>query len=721
MKRIFFAVLSFFCVGVSFAAGSSSGTGRNTAVRCLRIAESQLISCDFANAVRQAELGLSYDPTVADLYYIKAAAMRNLSAPRGDVLETVRTAFLGGDWLGYNRIPARILLADLLCDTGDYSGSLGILDAEPLVYSADAELIRIKNYYRTGTSESLAEARRRINSARRIYPADGRFVRAFFSYECAFAIRAAVSGQYDIPSEVSMIASSYMSAFPDYSAGDMQLETMASFFVSGDSRDRLLRSIHARNFSSPLFAAAAFDGGIISADEAAETFCRSAGNSVALEELEYFVSRFAGSEMPALLEEFLVSYGGTVRVDSDADLEYESSVRYERGRPASVCFYGNDETDSVPYIECDFGTPVRLVSAGTGTEIEYSVYPSVASVRLKNGGGIFPAGTSFEFVNGDMLFAPVDMAVPAVFSAAGIEFFVPSLNSGLSALSDEKLVSACSSVSCPTSERENSAAEYALYGGDIVSVSFYDGQKLYAAASLTASGEFVRRLDTDGDGYMETEEFYGTDRGAAESGSKAPDLYAESVFGKFAADMGFCLHKIQIDRDGDSVPEFTEEYGDGETVSFWDTDGDGIQEFTHIVRSGKNGEPSEEKSVFRLSASEPPVSVLFSGGQPVSVETGGKTEAVIKGGAGNVFWLGEVPEPENLEFLAGLSGASVPEQGVPCVFTADGGRIIAVRAGDSYFCRFVPAGTPETAAESMEISEIRGESGSAADIQEQRP
>ena len=106
---------------------------------------------------------------------------------------------------------------------------------------------------------------------------------------------------------------------------------------------------------------------------------------------------------------------------------------------------------------------------------------------------------------------------------------------------------------------------------------------------------------------------------------------------------------------------------------------------------------------------------------PVSVETGGKTEAVIKGGAGNVFWLGEVPEPENLEFLAGLSGASVPEQGVPCVFTADVGRIIAVRAGDSYFCRFVPAGTPETAAESMEISEIRGESGSAADIQEQRP
>ena len=48
------------------------------------------------------------------------------------------------------------------------------------IYSADAEFIRIKNYYRIGTEDSIEQARLKINAARRIYPNDVRFPNIFF-------------------------------------------------------------------------------------------------------------------------------------------------------------------------------------------------------------------------------------------------------------------------------------------------------------------------------------------------------------------------------------------------------------------------------------------------------------------------------------------------------------------------------------------------------------
>ena len=141
-KKLFaFSVILFFSVCV-FSQSYANKANRKTAERCLKIAESCLISNDYVNAKKQVELGLTYDDSISDFYYIKAAVQLHDSKPKADVITTIRTAFSKDNWISYSLNGARILLADLLCETKLYEESMGILDQEPYIYSADAEIIR---------------------------------------------------------------------------------------------------------------------------------------------------------------------------------------------------------------------------------------------------------------------------------------------------------------------------------------------------------------------------------------------------------------------------------------------------------------------------------------------------------------------------------------------------------------------------------------------------
>ena len=183
MKKVSVFLMLLICFPLAVVAASSAGAAnRKTAVRCLKLAENYLSSRDFENAMVQAELGLSYDDTVSYLLYIKAAAKSGLGAPRAEVLPLAVKALTEGEWVDYNRDGARILYADLLCDTGEGAQAVAVLDANPFIYSSDAEFIRTKAYYRMLTPESIEKARSKVNAARKIYPADMRFPRLFFTY-----------------------------------------------------------------------------------------------------------------------------------------------------------------------------------------------------------------------------------------------------------------------------------------------------------------------------------------------------------------------------------------------------------------------------------------------------------------------------------------------------------------------------------------------------------
>ena len=114
-----------------------NSANRKTAERCLNLSENFMLNSDWQNALNQAELGLAYDDSISDLFYVKAASLSNLGARKADVIETIRQSFAKDNWINYTKNSARILYADMLCDTGLYDESLAVLDEQPLLYSSN--------------------------------------------------------------------------------------------------------------------------------------------------------------------------------------------------------------------------------------------------------------------------------------------------------------------------------------------------------------------------------------------------------------------------------------------------------------------------------------------------------------------------------------------------------------------------------------------------------
>lgn len=257
-----------------FAQNSAVSANRNTALRCLKLAQNCLVGGEWENAVKQAELGLAYDNSISDLVYIKAAAQINLGKNRSEIIDLVNLSFEKNNWIGYTQNGARILLADLLSDTGKYEDSMGILDAEPFIYSADAEFIRIKNFYRIGTAESINNARLKVNSTRRIYPKDVRFPEIFFLFETMFLNKAENDGlEYVIPEIVKNISNTYIAKLPDYTGKNPQMELQASLFANDDDKVRLVNAIDAKDQTvNPLLAIAGLKVGLYNDQQAYDLF-----------------------------------------------------------------------------------------------------------------------------------------------------------------------------------------------------------------------------------------------------------------------------------------------------------------------------------------------------------------------------------------------------------------------------------------------------------------
>lgn len=357
-KKLFFVLCSLFFCFIS-AQNSYETANKNTAIRCLKLAENCLLNGDFENALKQAELGLAYDNNVSDLFYVKAAAEINLNEKKSDVLEEIKKAFECDNWVNYKKNAARILYADLLCDTDNYELSMQILDEEPFIFSADAEFIRIKNLYRIGTENSIENARLKLNSAVRVYPADERFANLFFTFETALLKNAKILNEnYEIPQIVQVISNFYIPKLPDYEGKNPEIELFASFFASEQTKNRLVRAIDSKEQTvHPLMAVAGLQAGLYSQEQAFNLFFQTVYDSVLLSDLEYFALQITEPQVETLFIEKLLNFNGTIFIDSDLDLQNEIEINYLSGRPVTIkCDLNNDDNIEL-YAECDFGSP----------------------------------------------------------------------------------------------------------------------------------------------------------------------------------------------------------------------------------------------------------------------------------------------------------------------------------------------------------------------------
>ncbi len=688
MKKCrFFFVCLVLIAGMqqAFAQNKSvASANRKTAERCLSLSENYMLNSDWQNALNQAELGLSYDESISDLFYVKAAAQSNLGFTKAQVLQTIKESFTKDNWINYTKNSARILYADILCATGQYEQSLAVLDMEPLLYSADSEFIRIKNYYRMGTTASIAQARARLNSSRKIYPKDVRFPNLFFMFEMAFMNYAERTGTpYEIPELVQTIADSYIAKLPDYSSTDIESEIIALLFCSGEQQKRLLKAVGEKSQDHPLYAYAALKAGIISEEKAFNLFFDSSKDNYSLGLLENFSMLITDEALIQNFSDHLNSLTGTVYIDNDLDLIDELTVVYERGRAKSILYDQNSDGVAELNAQCDFGTPVALSLDGGKIDLVYDDYPCVGKVTDSTDGNVY------HFLSYDFSFDPFEMTVDTLFSRFNTDFYIPLIDSEIETPDKYQLAKNASSLELATKERDGSRVIYTIFEGRPVFAVFMSNGNRYAYATIEPGCPFVRYSDSDGDGVYETAETFDID-----NENKYTDLIdiqiVKNIFGENVFSEKLFIKKIEVDRNADTIIEFSEQYlGNNGKISSWDTDNDGNLDYEYIRYPDAPDTKLTEETIFYAKDGTEFVSLQNEDGVPTVLKYEGELVDVVKGQTQNFYWVGEQGSltQENAVSDAVKDGIT---DGAVMLVKIEENRVSVIKIGSAYFLRIVP-------------------------------
>lgn len=699
-KSIFAVIFSVFLFSLS-AQNSYQVANKNTAVRCLKLAENCLMSRDWNNALKQAELGLSYDDSISDLIYVKTAALMNMNSKKADVLGQINKAFEFDNWVNNKKNGARILYADLLSDTGKYEDSMNLLDSQPFIFSADAEFIRIKNMYRMGTSQSIENARLKLNSAIRIYPSDSRFANLFFMFEMALLQNYAILGiNYEIPDIVKTVANYYISKLPDYDGKNLELELLASFFASSDMQNRLVRAIDSKEQTvHPLLAVAGLQVGLYSEKKAVELFFETVENAFCLSDLEFLTLHLRDSEVSDFLMEKLLNYDGFVYVDCDFDLQNEVIIEYKTGRPLNInCDFDNDGNQDF-YAKCDFGSPEIVQLQGEKVSVYYEQYPFVSKIILHDNSKTDEVQqnkqTVLNYFGKEFSFAPVELKENDVFGMLGLDFYVPVFTNTQFSLPDfDSLYKNAISVEYPVKERENAKVVYTIFQGETISAVFLQNEKNYAFCNFS-NIPFGRAVDFDDDGVYETLEQYDLILENPDASSLYEPEFLSDIFGEnFLHQMinenkKIYLKKISIDRNSNHFYEYAEEYlADNGKISFWDNNDDGVIDCKHIRFPQKNGESLQEESVFYDKDGKMIVSIIFVDKTPIKMFEPDKEVLINAGENKNFYWIEDV-QPLQVENQI-LDSFKNMKQGAVEIFESEGARFSIIKVEEDYFCKLLP-------------------------------
>lgn len=697
MKRI----LSAFLLSVSFFAfaldpiksgdalkDSADLANRRTALRCLSNATNYASEKNYEAAMSQAQLGIAYDDSISDLWYVVAASSSAVGKTKAEILPVLEKSLRINNWVNYNRDNARLMAADILCETGNLARALDLLDSKPMLYSSDAEFVRVKIYYRIGDAESVSKARNKIDGARRIFPSDTRFPLVFFKFENPDALDATAKRLAD--GFIGQI-SQYQEASPDKNA---ELEVYAASFAEGEKKVRMLKSFAARGLEHPLYAQEALKAGLIDQQHAFEYLCNFAEKEIDVQMFKNLLSKMEDEKVVEYISKYMESFGGSFSEDTDGDGNANLLVKYTRGRPQEI-FYDRNQDGKLEWtVDCDFGVPVAGKLEEKNMYFEWAQFPFLSSLAFSSSDKKTLAGEKFTFSGESLKWTPVLIERDDFISIkTGKDFFYPALNNNISGISNSELLDAASGFEIDSLKMEGEKICFILLGGNVTQAMYYRDNVLYAQAQFEGNIPVLRVVDFDNDGVFETTEFYDLDeKGDMNVHSLSDEReIMQNLYGVPSSGAEFYLRMVQIDTDRDTVPDFTEEYlpGGGKITS-WDTDSNGKWNVRHVVYA-KDSEGQKEDSMFYLLPKNYLVTISSLNGVPVKVSCGVEDYSVSLAQSGSLYWLSK--NDVDLEsrkmillenkVLDALDKADV--QGLTQIVEESGLRAICIRIAESNF------------------------------------
>ena len=132
-----------------------------------------------------------------------------------------------------------------------------------------------------------------------------------------------------------------------------------------------------------------------------------------------------------------------------------------------------------------------------------------------------------------------------------------------------------------------------IYEGD------FENDKKYAVCDFTKGLPYYRYVDYDNDGYYETSEIYDFLSEDDEFDRAEERKLIESVFTKASGMENLYLQKVQIDRNANTIIEYSEQFiENGGKIILWDNDDNGIWDCQYIKYPQKNDEPLKEETIY---------------------------------------------------------------------------------------------------------------------------
>ncbi|MBQ7158875.1 MAG: hypothetical protein IJS09_05570 [Treponema sp.] len=323
-------------------------------------------------------------------------------------------------------------------------------------------------------------------------------------------------------------------------------------------------------------------------------------------------------------------------------------------------------------------------------DIVYGSWPWIQTARYN-----MTNNTHLDFnVTGETLrWTPFVMQpIESIKQALGFDFFFPVIQAEAVPVSAVELLHSSSNYTLPSDERKDALITVSVLDG-VAQIARYtvDG-KMYAQAQFDNGIPVIRVVDRDGDGLFETTEFYGFSPNRRQNVlSKSDEMQIiTNLFGSPSSGTGFYVRMIQIDTNGDTIADFTEEYLEGEgKIASWDTTGDGKWNTRYIKLPKTTDGVLREESLFHHPLTNAEVRVSFENGMPVQVQDGNRTLMVTPSYITGFYWVGTVGTDENAKKIMDVLNQTA-DQGVSVIAGNEKERILGIRVGKMYFGEMVP-------------------------------
>ncbi|MBP5284172.1 MAG: hypothetical protein J6Y93_05855, partial [Treponema sp.] len=322
--------------------------------------------------------------------------------------------------------------------------------------------------------------------------------------------------------------------------------------------------------------------------------------------------------------------------------------------------------------------------------ITYDNWPYVKDVKLYYDSRY---NMTMKMIAETLNYSPFGMKPNEVIkNSLGTDFFFPFVISPVPDLYSGDALNRCALYyEIPSDERPGARIRFSLLDGVPQIIRYYENDVMYAQTQCENGYPQIRIVDKDGDGLFETTEFYAmTDKVKQSPGKLSFSTFhsaedslqiIRNLYGFEYGNSGLYLKMIQIDQNGDTIPDFTEEYAENEgKTSSWDFDNDGNWDVRYVKHPQSGDGILREESLFHEPFTNQVKSVLFENSKPVKVFDG-KTELPVVKGKANLYWLGKKGNDEISDEILKQNLS----QGVCIIVETRESRALAVKFGKFIF------------------------------------